>query len=379
MTTGLVRTSHQRSGAGRWLAPKLDPIVGQVSGIGPALCAYTRIPCADALKPSCADAPAGQDKYRWLAWKVVADTGAVEIMPSTPSLRNHPTWIATQKVRAAQHTLVELSDAWSGHLAARHVTLDEQRDRSEGTLSFVVRIPDPGAVAGLEILLRSCVSDGRSALSNLVHALARQAGASSAELLSSDFPIVSVERDWKRALARKLKGLPEDVVDRIKHVQPWSQSLSGPRWHPLTALQELNNADKHREGLWIAPELGSDRQVHLVSEVRYEIPAGRSTEEAERLSDPDSVIDVNPHPLQDGETVLRMRFPEWVDVKHGVDLGKTELPMKLTLMAPGGSPDGYPLLWELAEALEFTRSTIRYVAGLAAQAPTPKPRTVVAN
>lgn len=254
------------------------------------------------------------------------------------------------------------------------IQLEEHRDQEEGAIWFVLRLPDPDAVTRLESHLRICVSDGRSALSNLVHELARREGASRADLRASDFPITSTETNWKKAAASRLKRLPVHVVERIAAVQPWKQQLPAPRLHPLQVLSELNNADKHRDGLWIAPELGSDEQVHQVGEVRYTIPVERHKEELGRLERPDDVAHLNPHPLADGEIVMRLNFPDWVDVRSDVAIGNLALQMHPTLIAPDASPDHYPLLRELSEALEYVRTTIRYVGGIQDDPPTPKPR-----
>ena len=289
-------------------------------------------------------------------------------------LRDHPTWRPIQKIRAAQAAIGRLDQEWRGHVDAGLIQVEEHRDQDEGAIWFVLRIPDPDAVTALESHLRICVSDGRSALSNLVHELARREGASDADLRVSDFPITSTGTNWKKVVASRLKRLPPDVVERIAAVQPWKQPLPEPRLHPLQVLSELNNADKHRDGLWIAPELGSEEEVHQVAEVRYAVPVERHEEELIRLNRPDDVAHLNPHPLADGEIVMRLHFPDWIDVKSDVTIGNLALQVHPTLMSPYASPDHYPLLRELSEALEYARTTIRYIGGIQDDPPMPQPR-----
>lgn len=304
----------------------------------------------------------------------------MEIPPSpSDALQRHPASLATRKVRTAQTTLETLDCAWTAHLASGHVTLDVQRDREQHTISFIVRIPDPESLEDLDRLLRSCVSDARSALSNLVHELARRTGATPADLKKSDFPIISTGQKWKGDDDPRLRALPSDCIERIRRVQPFTQHLPQPWLHPLEALRELSNEDKHRYGLQIAPNLDGDGRPQRILQMKFPVSAELVNFTTTAMAEPDQVIDMNPHPLVDGSVALRLHIPEWVDVERDVEIADPNITLGIALMLPTLEPDDYPLLLTLRDALWFVRTAIRYVAGIDDKPPTPRPRLTFAS
>lgn len=297
-----------------------------------------------------------------------------EIMGQDLTLRDRLAWRPIQKIRAAQMAPRQLDQEWRGHVASRSIRIEEHRVQAEHAICFVLRILDPDVSAGVERQIRSCISDGRSSLSNLVHELAQREGANDRDLKISDFPITSTEANWSKAATSRLKSLPPEVTDHIASVQPCRQTLPSPRLHPLQVLSELNNVDRHRAGLWIAPEFGSATGLRKVADVQYEVTVERHEEELNRLKRPDLVAQLNPRSLTDGEIVMRLEFPDWLDVTTDVTISNPDIQLYPALVSPEASPDHYPLLRELSEALVFARATIHYVAGIDDDPPEPQPR-----
>ena len=94
----------------------------------------------------------------------------------------------------------------------------------------------------LSVLVGECVHNMRSAVDNLVCALARITEPA-CRCHGLAFPLFKDIDEWNAKSGKSLKGVPPAAKDIIRQLQPWSDA-SGP--NPLGILNKLSNIDKHR-------------------------------------------------------------------------------------------------------------------------------------
>jgi hypothetical protein len=94
----------------------------------------------------------------------------------------------------------------------------------------------------LSVLLGECVHNMRSAVDNLVCALARTI-TPHCKCRDLAFPLYKNLAEWNEKAAKPLKGIPPAAKEIIRQLQPWSEGITP---HPLTILNKLSNIDKHR-------------------------------------------------------------------------------------------------------------------------------------
>ena len=98
------------------------------------------------------------------------------------------------------------------------------------------------------VTIGEIVHNLRSALDHLVWQLVRDNGGQPSE--ANMFPIVSLESrdDWERISKNKLKGVSDEMKERIKGIQPFAV-LAPYDVTALSKLHHLSNVDKHRRSL----------------------------------------------------------------------------------------------------------------------------------
>jgi hypothetical protein len=94
----------------------------------------------------------------------------------------------------------------------------------------------------LSVLVGECVHNMRSALDNLICALARTLKPGS-KCRGLAFPLFDSQAEWDEKSERPLKGIAPAAREIIRRLQPWVDSASP---HPLVILNKLSNIDKHR-------------------------------------------------------------------------------------------------------------------------------------
>lgn len=138
----------------------------------------------------------------------------------------------------------------SGGIEIEHVI------RDDGVTDLVLRIHRQPP-ARLALLVGEGVHQLRAALDNLIVALADQSAGVTLppeKVTSFQFPIADTPEKFDAQAKRHLTGLPEDVVRRIKEVQPYhllDYVFGDPQPihlndENLHRLRELSNHDKHR-------------------------------------------------------------------------------------------------------------------------------------
>ena len=89
------------------------------------------------------------------------------------------------------------------------------------------------------LLAGEAIQNLRSALDHLVY---EKSGARS----STSFPIFTDRGEYEEKAPKRLKGVPEEVKDRIAGFQPFHFMPEDARHHPLAQLSSLSNRDKHK-------------------------------------------------------------------------------------------------------------------------------------
>lgn len=152
--------------------------------------------------------------------------------------------------------LEQRADAWCAGLELRL----QHEMMPDGGHSWRM-LPPPEAPLDLAIRLGEIAHNLRSALDHIVYGISQNHGGNK----RTQFPIVDDEAKWAGAVKSMLGGLPDDVVEKIRAVQPFN---FGPNVGRLgLVLSELSNYDKHRD---LTAIVGV---VHTL-DVRVRLPGG---------------------------------------------------------------------------------------------------------
>ena len=107
---------------------------------------------------------------------------------------------------------------------------------------------------------------------------------------ATSFPIVKREKDWDRAAAGALTGVADRWVRELRAVQPFTDGATNPADHPLAALDDVNNANKHRvispyamTGIQFAPEMKLNRPTRGNEHLEGSVSAGIDLVDGARL------------------------------------------------------------------------------------------------
>ena len=128
----------------------------------------------------------------------------------------------------------------SGHHALFH-----ERDSERGPDCFPVRVvTDPVPVDPFAVIIGDVLHNMRSTLDHIAYALAATHTRPLPDDIAkeSEFPIYRYESNQ---LARRIRGIHPDAQAILKTLQPYNRGDDFAS-HPLWALYELSNIDKHR-------------------------------------------------------------------------------------------------------------------------------------
>jgi len=125
--------------------------------------------------------------------------------------------------------------------------------QSPNILKFSVKAPPPDPQ--LSLILGDFVHNLRVSLDHLASQLAARDGHNIKKRSSLAFPIFTDKSEYKKNEDRKIKKFIKDisVFEAIDEIQPYH--LDDPRTDPLWLLSELDNIDKHRTLVVIAPRI----------------------------------------------------------------------------------------------------------------------------
>lgn len=152
------------------------------------------------------------------------------------------------KVADARKELRAAQAAWNtfregGGITIRH-EVDEVAQRLLGRVAF------SGAIPKREVTrhTRAAIHDARDSLNNFVHAVGVTSALTPEQLERVDFPIETTQGKWTSSARTRLKGLPNQVIERARDLQPFSQVHNvDASLHPLVQLREISNIEKHRD------------------------------------------------------------------------------------------------------------------------------------
>jgi hypothetical protein len=120
-------------------------------------------------------------------------------------------------------------------------------DQLSWSLRLIVTAPPP--ILEWATDLGDCVHNLRSALDAAVWDFCTLGGREPVSPTQIQFPIVTQLDRWASDAARRLAGASDDVIERIRIVQPMMRSDTERSGDPLLLLQHLSNLDKHRSSI----------------------------------------------------------------------------------------------------------------------------------
>ena len=219
-------------------------------------------------------------------------------------------------------------------------------DRLRWTLRL--RLDSPPPVDEWGAYMGDCIHNLRSALDAAVWDFATSDGKSPAIPTQIGFPIATKAGEWKDAAPRKLDGVPAEVIERIRLLQPFQRPTAEQPGDPLALLQRLDNDDKHRSR--IIALLEWQKMEHNFS------IAFASDEAAERNVPPDTTINVPA--FDDGALLVEHRTVDPIaKVNGGFNFGA-----RLAIETPAGPQ---PLLETLGSLINYVHLVLAVVYGTA--------------
>ena len=144
-------------------------------------------------------------------------------------------------IRAHEH-LEKFSNEVDAYLSTIRLQMYLKSSPTEPYPLLVVRANEDLPPIRLSAIAGDCVHNMRSALDNLVCALALTIGYGRS-CASIAFPLLKDDASWNKEADYYLEGLPAHAKAAIKSLQLW---LDQTKPHPLIILNNLSNLDKHR-------------------------------------------------------------------------------------------------------------------------------------
>lgn len=149
--------------------------------------------------------------------------------------------IRAKLLRAEEHLCIFNAEARS-YIDSCNPTLSLHVDENtrDGRITFNVTASPP---LRLSTLVGDCVHNSRSALDNLICALARIKKPAH-KCHGIGYPICMKRDDFLKSTIRK--AIPMRALTLIERLQPYNGGNLPPHAHPLAILNQLSNRDKHR-------------------------------------------------------------------------------------------------------------------------------------
>lgn len=155
------------------------------------------------------------------------------------------------KINRANQQIKELtksiSDWGSGSPVKAKLELRENRN---GTKLIIEEILAPESLEEFGIITGECVHNLRTALDNMVYALARLKTDPPQKHDKISFPIYEDGKAFEKCRKNTLSNLPYEAARLIELIQPFQRARDDvegrPCDDPLILLRDLSNKDKHR-------------------------------------------------------------------------------------------------------------------------------------
>ena len=132
-------------------------------------------------------------------------------------------------------------------------------------LTFEVRLSDSfprPPVHGWSLSLGDVVHNLRAALDAVVWQYVDAAALTETQQRRIHLPLCLTEEDWVAKISDALRTVPDDIVERIRHEQPFL--MKDPAQCVLNLIHDLDRRDKHREMVGkpaVVTEARSDLEV----------------------------------------------------------------------------------------------------------------------
>ncbi|RKE80249.1 hypothetical protein [Rhizobium sp. AG855] len=196
------------------------------------------------------------------------------------------------KIRRAEEKINELSKLISEWGDAKPIKARlEMREGRLGTRLVIENISNIEYLEKFGLITGECIHNLRTALDNLVYALARIVLDPPAKRNSIQFPICETHEEFSKQAKKYLQQLPLDAVILIEKLQPFQRlkpDVEGnPNTDPLVLLRDLSNNDKHR--IPIFPTIIPSESINLSSRVEF-----FSEEDASSNVPPDITVYLGP-------------------------------------------------------------------------------------
>lgn len=217
---------------------------------------------------------------------------------------------------------------------------------ADDELSFDVWLSDSfprPPVQGWSLLLGDVVHNLRAALDAMVWQYVDAAALNESQQRGIYFPLCLTEEDWRDKAPRTLRTVPDEIVERIRHEQPFL--MKDPGQCVLNLIHDLDRHDKHRQ-------MVGTRAV--VTEARFDLEVFTDLRWPKKGQRP---LDLLPFELEPGSLVLKGRSPH--PIKRVV--GRIEL--ELDFWFAPGLPIGESIIEMLEMMTRSVRGTVHYVQG----------------
>lgn len=174
-----------------------------------------------------------------------------------------------------------------------HFSLDVDTEKREQLFRLrTVETPPPEIALGIGDTIHNL----RATLDHLAWFLALQKSPTPPR--KTEFPIFWREADYLRDSPAKLRGIPTPAHTIIESVQPYHRGHeAAAKRDPLWIIHQLDIDDKHRLPTLVAMAAGGGGTW---------VP-------------PRGVVEINPNPLDEGAVIMKVVFPEGIDLQVDVE------------------------------------------------------------
>lgn len=156
------------------------------------------------------------------------------------------------------------------------------------------------------------------------------------------------------------------MVERLRHLQPFSQPGASVAFHPLVILATADNANKHRLGLTTGLQPAFvNTFLRRFSAAEFTLEEGLTPEQLQEVrSSVEEWVNQPPFKLtswRDGDVVWQQPIPTYTLAVQRLDPLDIELAPVLDIEPEEHSLPAFPIL---KDALEWAGGAIRYLSGL---------------
>ena len=258
---------------------------------------------------------------------------AAELTDDVPAQKPKRSSWPAMKIAHAQGHMLALRSRVQVWVATQPVGIDVKihDDRLGASWKLTVRAEPP--LNEWSLLVGDCVHQLRSALDACIWDLVTASGVTPKNPQRIQFPIGYDAAKWPDVVNDRLAGLPDDITERVRSVQPFNREEAERQNDGLVILQRLNNTDKHQASI------GVSVAMHQSS---HEVSVKFATEEASERNTPPNVA-FGSQAFVNGATLAELHT---IDPIERVD-GEWGFVLGLTIDTPIGEQPAFETLENL--------------------------------